>query len=118
MKKIISLIAIGLLFSVGNFVSGQHDCPAYPKRGTFDSATFIKTQIPTDPLKADKIWLGQGTVIVGANDTRRAFIPDNKPEHAIAVAHAWNYHRNIIHRVESPKIGYWLGWDDGWFDAD
>ncbi len=26
----------------------------------------------------------------------------------MAIAHAWNYQRNIIHRVENPQIGYWL----------
>ena len=108
MKDIARLISVFVFVGLGNFVFGQHDCPAFPKQGTFDSVTFIRTAIPTDPAKAEGIWLGQGEVLRNGTEIRRAYIPDNRPEHAIGVAVAWNYHRNLIHRVEVPHIGYWL----------
>ncbi len=105
MRKI-ALVLISLLSFFSGFT--QNDCPSFPKRGSFDSLTFIRSAIPTDPSKSEGIWLGQGTIIRNGSEVRRAFIPDNHPEYALGIVHAWNYHRNLVHRVEKPAIGYWL----------
>ncbi len=105
MRKV-ALVLISLLSFFSGFT--QNDCPSFPKRGSFDSLTFIRSAIPTDPSKSEGIWLGQGTIIRNGSEVRRAFIPDNHPEYALGIVHAWNYHRNLVHRVEKPAIGYWL----------
>ncbi len=35
-------------------------------------------------------------------------IPTNRPEWAIGIAHAWNLHRNMIKKVNFPKISYYM----------
>ncbi|HAR20438.1 MAG TPA: hypothetical protein DCR46_07235, partial [Cytophagales bacterium] len=112
MKKPISLKLLVRLFAILSITSisveAQNNCPSLPKKSNFDTLTFIKTETPTDPSKATGIWLGQGTILRNGTEKRPAFIPSNRPTWAIAIAHAWNYHRNIIKRVNYPKIGYWM----------
>ncbi|MFM7024042.1 MAG: T9SS type B sorting domain-containing protein [Flavobacteriales bacterium] len=101
-------ICIALLLLSGSVLKAQNDCAAYPKTGKFDTLTYIKASVPTDPGKGSGIWLGQGTILRNGSEVRPAFIPSNHPEWAIAIAVAWNYSRNIVNRVEYPQIGYWL----------
>lgn len=108
MKSFYFLTAL-LLLSISHGIIAQNDCAAYPKTGKFDTLTYIKSSIPTDPAKGTGIWLGQGTILRNGTEVRPAFIPSNHPEWAIAIAVAWNYSRNIVNRVEYPQIGYWLG---------
>lgn len=110
MKRSLHLTLLVIVFSILSMeaIVAQHDCPAHPKSSSFDSLTFIRTAIPTDASKAEGIWLGQGTILRNGIETRPAFIPSNRPTWAIGIAVAWNYHRNLVHRVETPAIGYWL----------
>ncbi len=102
-------LGLVLLFAFSANLKAQNDCAAYPKTGKFDTLTYIKSSVPTDPGKGAGIWLGQGTILRNGSEVRPAFIPSNHPEWAIAIAVAWNYTRNTINRVEYPQIGYWLG---------
>jgi hypothetical protein len=100
---------VALLFIMPAVVSNaQNDCPSLPKKTWVDTLGYIKTEIPTDPSKAHGIYLGQGIIRRSASEYRPAYIPSNKPTWALAIAHAWNYSRNLVHRVEYPKIGYWM----------
>jgi len=106
MKKHLLLlfsISVVLRLSVVNTFGQVNNCPALPKKDTWDTLGYIKTEIPTDPAKARGIWLGQG--IAGG---KPGYIPSNHPGWAIGIAHAWNYSRNMNQRVEYPKIGYWM----------
>lgn len=107
-KSLLLSIAIGF----GTFSSAfSQVCHPFPKSSKFDTLTFIKTEVPTDYKnnKADgNIYLGQGYV-KSNSQLVPAFIPSNRPTWAIAIAHSWNYHRNIIKRVNYPQIGYYLG---------
>ncbi len=102
---VFNLIVFCLSISV---LRAQNNCPALPKKSWIDTLAYIKTEIPTDPSKTNGIWLGQGTVKRGAAEFRPGFIPSNHPTWALAIAHAWNYSRNLIQRVEYPSIGYWM----------
>lgn len=104
-------IAVFTLCTLANVFS-QNDCPSFSQNSKFDTLTFIKTATPTDDKNskvAGNIYLGQGFVKTNTNYIAPVFIPNNKPTWALAVAHAWNYHRNIIKRVNYPQIGYYLG---------
>ncbi|HWZ22104.1 MAG TPA: hypothetical protein VNW06_05590, partial [Cytophagaceae bacterium] len=90
-------------FLVTTVLAQVNNCPAYPKKDTWDTLGYIKTEIPTDATKAKGIWLGQGTT-----NGKPGFIPTNHPGWAIGIAHAWNYSRNMNQRVEYPHIGYWM----------
>ena len=101
MKKY--LVPIFFLYTTINAFGQVNDCPALPKKDSWDTLAYIKTEIPTDATKAKGIWLGQGTT-----NGKPGFIPTNHPGWAIGIAHAWNYSRNMNQRVEYPKIGYWM----------
>lgn len=104
------ILLLALLCSVIfiNTGTSQNDCPAYPKKTKFDTLTYIRTEVPTDGAKSNGIYLGQGTILRNGIEVRPAFIPDNNPTWALAIAHSWNYARNMLGRVEYPQIGYWL----------
>lgn len=106
MKKFLLLaITTALSFQI----IAQDDCPSFLSSDVWDPITFIKTQTPTDASKADGLWLGQGALGgLASPEEIPIYIPSNKPSWAIAVAHAWSYHRNIINRVEYPKMGHLL----------
>ncbi len=80
------------------------DCPEYPSYAFFERSCLIKTAYP-----AGEIQLPQAGVD-GMSEERPMpiSIPSNRPTWAIAIAHAWNYNRNIIQRVDHPKISYWM----------
>ena len=80
------------------------DCPQYPTYAFFERSCLIKTAYP-----AGEIQLPQAGVD-GLSEERpmNISIPSNRPTWAIAIAHAWNYNRNIIQRVDHPKISYWM----------
>ncbi len=93
---------------LANSVLGQNNCPALPKKTSFDTLAYIKAEIPTDAARPLGLWLGQGIVQRTPTERRPGYIPSNKPSWAIATAVAWNYARNVNQRVEYPKIGYWM----------
>jgi gliding motility-associated-like protein len=80
------------------------DCPQYPSYAFFDRSCLIKTAAPYGEIR-----LPQGGVD-GLNEERpmHLSIPTNRPTWALGIAHAWNYNRNIIQRVDHPKISYWM----------
>jgi len=108
MKNSWLLLPTFVLFFLVNSLYGQNNCPALPKKTSFDTLAYIKAEIPTDPARPLGLWLGQGIVKRGPTEFRPGYIPSNKPSWAIATAVAWNYARNIDQRVEYPKIGYWM----------
>ena len=95
-----------LLFCAAAFAQGptRFDCPQYPSYDFFDRSCLIKTSYPNG-----EILLPQAG-IDGYNEERpmHVSIPSNRPTWALGIAHAWNYNRNIIQRVDHPKISYWL----------
>jgi hypothetical protein len=105
-KISIRFIAFLLLVSNQINVFGQVkiDTPEYPSYGFFDRSCYIKTAYPIG-----EIHLPQGGVD-GMSEERpmRISIPTNRPTWALAIAHAWNYNRNIIQRVDHPKIALWM----------
>jgi gliding motility-associated-like protein len=80
------------------------DCPQIPTYGFFQRDCFIKCEQPYGEIR-----LPQGSVD-GLNSMRNLSItiPTNRPTWALAIAHSWNYNRNIIKKVDYPKISYWL----------
>ncbi len=82
----------------------RFDCPQYPSYAFFDRSCLIKTAAPYTEIR-----LPQGGVD-GLNEERpmHLSIPTNRPTWALGIAHAWNYNRNIIQRVDHPKISYWM----------
>lgn len=108
-KPLLLSIAIGFCSFSSAF---SQVCHPFPKSSKFDTLSFIKTEVPTDSKNnkvTGSIYLGQGYVKTNNNQLLPAFIPSNRPTWAIAIAHSWNYHRNIIKRVNYPQIGYYLG---------
>ena len=101
------LLTSSVLFGVIFSSFGQNNCPAIPKNSKFDTLGYIKSEIPTDPAKANGLYLGQGTVN-RSGQFRPGYIPTNRPSWAIAIAVSWNYARNLVQRVEYPKMGYWM----------
>ena len=103
--KIITLSTFLLFVSV--FVKGQsyvQNCPQYPVSDYWDRNCFIKTAEPYNEIR-----LPQGGVM-GLNHENPMWvsIPTNRPEWAIGIAHAWNLHRNMIQKVNFPKISYYM----------
>ncbi|MCX6183050.1 MAG: hypothetical protein NT150_14110 [Bacteroidetes bacterium] len=105
MKKLLLII---FLASLSLPISAQwpvhFDCPQYPSYAFFDRSCLIKTAAPYGEIR-----LPQGGVD-GLNEERpmHLSIPTNKPSWALGIALAWNYNRNIIQRVDHPKISYWM----------
>jgi hypothetical protein len=108
MIKRFRFLILFLLFCNISDGFSQQKCNSVPSKGKWDTLTYIPTSLPTNPSKGTGIFLGQGTIFRGTNDTRPAFIPNNHPTWALAIAHSWNYARNTIQRVNYPQIGYWL----------
>lgn len=106
-KHLLHFIIISFVFLLGNQAYAQNNCPALPKKKEFDTLGYIKAEIPTDPARPLGLWLGQG-IVNRSGQLRPGYIPSNKPTWAIATAVAWNYARNVVQRVEYPKIGYWM----------
>jgi len=105
LKQITMLLFLALW---GSKVAAQgpvrFDCPQYPSYAFFDRSCLIKTAAPYGEIR-----LPQGGVD-GLNEERpmHLSIPTNRPTWALGIAHAWNYNRNIIQRVDHPKISYWM----------
>lgn len=80
------------------------DCPQYPQYDYWEPNCLIKTAEPYGEIR-----LPQGGVD-GLNLEKPMWItiPTNRPTWAIAIAHSWNLHRNIIQKVNFPKIGYYM----------
>jgi gliding motility-associated-like protein len=80
------------------------DCPQIPTYDFFQRDCFIKCEQPYGEIR-----LPQGSVD-GLNSMRNLSIsiPTNRPTWALAIAHSWNYNRNVIKKVDYPKISYWL----------
>ena len=105
-KNGLLIVTLFIGFSLSS-IAGEK-CTSVPSQGKWDTLTYIPASTPTNPSKGTGLWLGQGTMYRGVNDIRPAFIPKNHPTWALAIAHAWNYSRNTIQRVDYPQIGYWL----------
>ena len=107
----ILLLTYLLIAGLGH-VHAQNNCPSFPRTFKFDTLDYIKTAVPTDAINGKvtgNIYIGQGMVKVPSKGyTSPVFIPTNHPTWALAIAHAWNYHRNMIKRVNYPQIGFWL----------
>jgi gliding motility-associated-like protein len=104
---IMNLICGGvLLISISTSVVAQVvvDCPQIPTYDFFQRDCFIKCEEPYGEIR-----LPQGSVD-GLNSMRNLSIsiPTNRPTWALAIAHSWNYNRNVIKKVNYPKISYWL----------
>lgn len=80
------------------------DCPQFPQYDYWERNCLIKTAEPSG-----EILIPQGGVD-GLNLEQPMWIsiPTNRPTWAIAIAHAWNLHRNFIQKVNYPKIGYYM----------
>jgi len=107
-KKLHNILLALALFSILENSTAQgpvlFDTPAMPSYGFFDKNCFIKTAYPKGEIQ-----LPQGGVD-GMSEERpmNISIPTNRPTWALAIAHAWNYNRNIIQRVDHPKIALWM----------
>lgn len=82
----------------------RFDCPQYPSYAFFDRSCLIKTAAPYGEIRLPQAGVD------GLNEERpmHLSIPTNRPTWALGIAHAWNYNRNIIQRVDHPKISYWM----------
>src|SRR4051812_43824365 len=80
------------------------DCPQHPEYDFWERNCLIRTAEPYGEIR-----LPQGGVD-GLNLEKPMWItiPTNRPTWAIAIAHAWNLHRNMIQKVNFPKIGYYM----------
>ena len=80
------------------------DCPQLPTYDFFERDCFIKCEQPYGEIR-----LPQGSVD-GLNSMKNLSItiPTNRPTWALAIAHSWNYNRNVIKKVNYPKISYWM----------
>ncbi|MFL5731000.1 MAG: T9SS type A sorting domain-containing protein [Cytophagaceae bacterium] len=80
------------------------DCPQYPQYDTWEPNCLIHTAEPYGEIR-----IPQGGVD-GLNLEKPMWItiPTNRPTWAIAIAHSWNLHRNMIKQVNYPKIGYYM----------
>jgi hypothetical protein len=80
------------------------DCPQYPQYDYWEPNCLIRTAEPYGEIR-----LPQGGVD-GLNLEKPMWItiPTNRPTWAIAIAHSWNLHRNMIQKVNFPKIGYYM----------
>lgn len=101
------LLLVGLFAAGFVNVNAQNNCPAIPKNSKFDTLGYIKAEIPTDKTKTNGLYLGQG-IVNRSGQYRPGYIPTNRPSWGIAIAVAWNYSRNLVQRVEYPKMGYWM----------
>jgi hypothetical protein len=80
------------------------DCPQYPQYDYWEPNCLIHTAEPYGEIR-----LPQGGV--DGLDLEKPMwitIPTNRPTWAIAIAHSWNLHRNMIQKVNHPKIGYYM----------
>lgn len=79
------------------------NCPQIPMKGKFDTLCYFYV---------DEIQLGQGTVEGLYNNNHAKlidlYIPKNRPTYAIAIAHAWQYLRNVLRTKNYPSINNWL----------
>lgn len=102
----IHIVLLLLGISVAN---AQTTCPAIPASSEWDSNCFIEASTPDNASKGIGLWLPEATI---ANKYGQAFhksyIPDNRANWALGIAHAWNYSRNITEREDHPKMSYWM----------
>ncbi|MFN3402562.1 MAG: T9SS type A sorting domain-containing protein [Cytophagaceae bacterium] len=80
------------------------DCPQHPQYDFWERNCLIRTAEPFGEIR-----LPQGGVD-GLNHETPMWIsiPVNRPTWAIAIAHSWNLHRNMIGQVNYPRIGYYM----------
>jgi hypothetical protein len=105
--RLLSIVFSMLVLLVCEKVQSQsyvQNCPQYPVSDYWDANCFIKTAEPYGEIR-----LPQGGVM-GLNYENPMWItiPTNRPEWAIGIAHAWNLHRNMIQKVDFPKISYYM----------
>ncbi|MBX9851843.1 MAG: T9SS type A sorting domain-containing protein [Cytophagaceae bacterium] len=80
------------------------DCPQHPQYDFWERNCLIRTAEPYGEIR-----LPQGGVDgLNLEVPMWITIPTNRPTWAIAIAHAWNLHRNMIQKVNFPKIGYYM----------
>lgn len=80
------------------------DCPQAPQYDFWERNCLIKTAEPSG-----EILIPQGGVDgLNLESPMWISIPTNRPTWAIAIAHAWNLHRNFIQKYDFPKIGYYM----------
>ncbi len=100
----LSILALMVCKKVQGQTTYVQNCPQYPVSDYWDANCFIKTAEPYGEIR-----LPQGGVM-GLNHENPMWItiPTNRPEWAIGIAHAWNLHRNMIQKVDFPKISYYM----------
>ena len=107
-KQLKFLFSLVLIVFVAIKLSAQDfpqkiNCPQIPMKGEFDTLCYFFL---------DEIQLGQGTVEGLYNNNHEKlidlYIPQNRPTYAIAIAHAWQYLRNVLRTKNYPSINFWL----------
>lgn len=102
-----NLLYISVLFIIGfTKVSGQtaHDCPSYPSYYHFDKHCYIEASYPAGEVLLPEARV-HGLYVEYPMDIH---VPTNRYSYAIGMAHAWNYTRNLIKKVDYPKLSLWM----------